>query len=223
VKKAEKNALRDNGHAWEPLPLEALKQIYEPENLKRTRGIHVRWGALIGLYTGARVSEVAQIFIRDFIELDGVKCVRLTNDSDGQSVKTENSKRLVPLHPDRFVESVGSEIPIQERSNAGCSKVDQVTDHHEHKKQIPNQEGEVGGKHSRVGHVPEERAPKSLYRPEKSGVFGDATRVAAAPRTHPSRIGRTAGAISELRDVCRARGHPSGWAPTPGLVPGLWD
>lgn len=100
VKKAEKNALRDNGHAWEPLPVEALQRIYDPENLKRTRGIHVRWGALIGLYTGARVSEVAQIFIRDFIELDGVKCVRLTNDSDGQSVKTENSKRLVPLHPD---------------------------------------------------------------------------------------------------------------------------
>lgn len=100
VKKAEKDALRDNGHAWEPLDVSALQRIFDPENLKRTRGIHVRWGALIGLYSGARVSEVAQIFLRDFVELDGVKCVRLTSDSDGQSLKTENSKRLVPLHPD---------------------------------------------------------------------------------------------------------------------------
>lgn len=100
IRKSEKKALRDSGHAWEPLPEEALKRIYDPENLKRTRGIHVRWGALIGLYTGARVSEVAQIFLRDFIDIGGVKCVRITNDSDGQSVKTENSKRLVPLHPD---------------------------------------------------------------------------------------------------------------------------
>lgn len=100
VKKAEKDALRDNGHAWEPFDVAALQRIFDPENLKRTRGIHVRWGALIGLYSGARVSEVAQIFLRDFVELDGVKCVRLTSDSDGQSLKTENSKRLVPLHPD---------------------------------------------------------------------------------------------------------------------------
>lgn len=94
IRKSKKKALRDSGHAWEPLPEEALKRIYDPENLKRTRGIHVRWGALIGLYTGARVSEVAQIFLRDFIDIGGVKCVRITNDSDGQSVKTENSKRL---------------------------------------------------------------------------------------------------------------------------------
>ena len=100
IRKSEKKALRDSGHAWEALPEEALKRIYDPENLKRIKGIHVRWGALIGLYTGARVSEVAQIFLRDFVELDGVRCVRITNDSDGQSVKTDNSKRLVPLHPD---------------------------------------------------------------------------------------------------------------------------
>jgi integrase len=29
-----------------------------------------------------------------------VPCVRLTNDNDGQTLKTSGSKRLVPLHPD---------------------------------------------------------------------------------------------------------------------------
>ena len=100
MKAAEKRALRAAGHAWEPFDLPTLKRIFDPEHLKRTRQIHVRWGALIGLYTGARVSEVAQIFLRDFEVIDGTPCVRLTNDSDGQSLKTESSKRLVPIHPD---------------------------------------------------------------------------------------------------------------------------
>lgn len=100
MKASEKRALREAGHEWEAFPLEALRLIFDPANLGKTRKEHVRWGALIGLYTGARVSEVAQIFLRDFEKPEGVPCVRLTNDSDGQSLKTAASKRLVPIHPD---------------------------------------------------------------------------------------------------------------------------
>jgi integrase len=99
-KLSDKKAARESGHGWEPFTHDQLKRIFDPENLKRTTKIHVRWGALMGVYTGARVGEIAQLFLRDFEELDGVKCVRLTADSDGQSVKTESSRRLVPLHPD---------------------------------------------------------------------------------------------------------------------------
>jgi hypothetical protein len=38
--------------------LPTLKRIYDATNLCRTLKEHVRWGALIGLYAGARVSEV---------------------------------------------------------------------------------------------------------------------------------------------------------------------
>lgn len=100
LKAAEKKALRAGGHAWESFEPITLKRIFDPANLKRTRGDHVRWGALIGLYSGARVSEVAQLFLRDFETIDGVPCMRLTADSDGQSLKTESSRRLVPIHPD---------------------------------------------------------------------------------------------------------------------------
>jgi integrase len=61
---------------------------------------HHRWAALLGLYTGARVGEVAQIYLRDIVLEQNIWCVKLTVESDGQSVKTEGSKRLVPLHPD---------------------------------------------------------------------------------------------------------------------------
>jgi integrase len=101
VKKKEKAARRSLGHEWEPLEVEQLKRIFDPENLAKTRMEHVRWGAIIALYTGARVGEIAQLFLRDFVEIDGVHCLKICADSDGQSIKTgEGGERLVPIHPD---------------------------------------------------------------------------------------------------------------------------
>lgn len=98
--KAEKLAAKNRGHGWEAFDDAQLAQIVAPENFARMTTTHARWGSLIGVYSGARVSEVAQLFLRDFEVVEGTKCVRITNESDGQSVKNESSKRLVPLHPD---------------------------------------------------------------------------------------------------------------------------
>ena len=62
--------------------------------------IDQRWGALIGLYSGARVSEVGQLALEDFLEIDGVPCIQITDAGAGQSLKTDASRRAVPLHPD---------------------------------------------------------------------------------------------------------------------------
>jgi integrase len=96
----DKRQIRSSGRGWEPFELEALQKIFEPKNFARATQQHMRWGVLIGLYSGARVAEVAQIFLRDFVELDGTKCVYLTDDNDGASLKNDQSRRLVPLHPD---------------------------------------------------------------------------------------------------------------------------
>lgn len=58
-----------------------------------------RWGALIGLHTGARVSEVGQLRLDDIIDVAGVPCFRITNEGSGQSVKTSASLRTIPIHP----------------------------------------------------------------------------------------------------------------------------
>ncbi|TDR40488.1 hypothetical protein DFR29_113190 [Tahibacter aquaticus] len=98
--KKEKAARKAEGFQWEPLDLTALQLIYKPENLARIRTEHARWAPLIGLYTGARVSEIAQLYLADFVEEQGIPCLRITTDSDGQSLKTAASRRLVPIHPD---------------------------------------------------------------------------------------------------------------------------
>jgi integrase len=101
VKQKEKAARRSEGHEWEPFEVEQLQRIFDPANLAKTRTEHVRWGAVISLYTGARVGEIAQLFLRDFVVMDGTHCIKICADSDGQSIKTgEGGERLVPIHPD---------------------------------------------------------------------------------------------------------------------------
>jgi integrase len=73
--------------------------LFKPENFVRTREAHVRWGAVIGLYTGARAGEVSQLFLRDFDTEAKTPTVKITNESEGQSVKTD-TQRCIPIHPD---------------------------------------------------------------------------------------------------------------------------
>ncbi|BFI95479.1 MAG: site-specific integrase [Rhodanobacter sp.] len=78
---------------------EQIQTLYAPEALANlSEG--ARWGALIGLYTGARVSEVGQLALADFTTVDGVPCLTITDEGEGQSIKNEASRRTIPIHPD---------------------------------------------------------------------------------------------------------------------------
>jgi integrase len=100
IKTREKKARRQEGFGWEPFDEATLRRIYDSKNLAKTRTDHVRWGAVIGLYTGARVGEVAQLALRDFEIVGGLPCVRIQAELDGQRVKSDAGQRLLPLHPD---------------------------------------------------------------------------------------------------------------------------
>lgn len=56
-----------------------------------------KWPALIGVFTGARLNEIAQLRPDDVMEMDGVWCFDL-NDADGKSIKNKGSRRHVPIH-----------------------------------------------------------------------------------------------------------------------------
>lgn len=84
---------------FEPFSSEQLRIIYAPVTFSKLRP-EIRWGALLGLYSGARVSEVGQLHLEDFFEEDGIPCVRITSTGEGQSLKTDASERVVPIHPE---------------------------------------------------------------------------------------------------------------------------
>lgn len=72
-----------------------------------------KWGALIGLYTGARLNEIAQLKVEDIREVDGVLSFDINDLGDNKKLKNTSSKRLIPVHSNlirlgflEYVESV---------------------------------------------------------------------------------------------------------------------
>jgi len=57
------------------------------------------WIPLIGLYSGARLGEIAQLLIADVRDIHGTWIFHITREgSDKKSVKTAGSERVIPVH-----------------------------------------------------------------------------------------------------------------------------
>lgn len=84
---------------FQPFDLEQVRTLYAPDAFaKLSPG--ARWAALLGLYTGARASEVGQLLIADIVDVSGTPALRISDDGEDQKLKTAASLRTVPLHPD---------------------------------------------------------------------------------------------------------------------------
>jgi integrase len=83
-----------------------LKMVHELQT--NSRGLinkeYQKWGTLIGLYTGARLNEIAQLELTDIRQVEGVWCFDINDDGEGDKdesrkrLKNKPSKRLVPIH-----------------------------------------------------------------------------------------------------------------------------
>ena len=56
------------------------------------------WIPLLGLYTGARLNELCQLYTEDIREEEGIACIDI-NEKEDKKTKTASSRRLVPVHP----------------------------------------------------------------------------------------------------------------------------
>ena len=61
---------------------------------------HIKLPVLIAAHTGARLSEFIDAHTKDIELVEGVWCLQIREDNreEGQTIKTEGSKRTVPLH-----------------------------------------------------------------------------------------------------------------------------
>ena len=57
------------------------------------------WLPLLGRATGARLEELCQLRVDDFIEQQGIQCLRIDDNGAGQNLKNASSRRVIPLHP----------------------------------------------------------------------------------------------------------------------------
>lgn len=67
-----------------------------PKVIRRARF----WFPLIGLYTGMRANEIAQLKVVDLKEMKGGHFYFDVNDADGKKLKTKTSTRAFPVHPE---------------------------------------------------------------------------------------------------------------------------
>ena len=56
------------------------------------------WLPLLGRTTGARLEELCQLRVDDFIEQQGMQCIRIDDSREGQNLKNASSRRVLPLH-----------------------------------------------------------------------------------------------------------------------------
>ncbi|PTU69057.1 hypothetical protein DBB33_06180 [Chromobacterium haemolyticum] len=74
--------------------------IYATENARPVagKGETAFWLPLLGLFTGARLEELAQLKVSDIVKDSLGRHIHITDRDDEGSVKTNESRRRVPLH-----------------------------------------------------------------------------------------------------------------------------
>lgn len=60
----------------------------------------IYWVPLIGLFTGARLGEIIQLYVEDIHTEYGFPCISINDTGPDKSLKTSNAKRDIPIHPE---------------------------------------------------------------------------------------------------------------------------
>lgn|GEM_PF-3706379 len=115
---------RGGPNSYEPFTDEELTRIFTADyriEAGADANAATYWLPLIALYTGARRGEVAQLQVRDVREAEGgVWSFYFTAEGEEQSVKTESSRRVVPVHS-QLVE-LGLPAFVEKRRKASGAK-----------------------------------------------------------------------------------------------------
>ena len=56
------------------------------------------WLPYLGLFTGARLNELCQLYLDDFVTIKGLQCIHIREGREEQRLKSFSSERLVPIH-----------------------------------------------------------------------------------------------------------------------------
>lgn len=94
----------------------SILRVVTDENSPLTRKPYRKWGPLIGAYTGARLNEIAQLQLADFVEKDGIWCFDINDAGDGKQLKTASAKRLVPVHPHLIALGLLEHVEVMKRN-----------------------------------------------------------------------------------------------------------
>jgi integrase len=72
--------------------------LHELDTRRLAKKDYAYWGTLMGIYTGARLNEVAQIMLDDIRQEEGIYYFDMNDDGDDKKLKNAASRRRVPIH-----------------------------------------------------------------------------------------------------------------------------
>ncbi|EJN26743.1 phage integrase family protein [Pseudomonas sp. GM78] len=79
------------------------------------------WLPLLGRATGARLEELCQLRVDDFIEQQGLQCIRIDDSREGQNLKNSSSRRILPVHPSLI--NLGLMQHVEALRNTGADRL----------------------------------------------------------------------------------------------------
>lgn len=83
--------------------------------VRRDAGIF--WVPLLGLFTGARLGEIIQLYTADIGEQDGIRYFDINANGDDKRLKNPNARRRIPVH--RTLIDLGFLEHVEERRRKG--------------------------------------------------------------------------------------------------------
>jgi len=88
----------DDEESGRPFTDEELKKIFGSTFEPWAKKSPHRWfGPMLGLYTGARVTEIAQLYVEDVTQEDNIWGIIINDRFYGQKLKNKPSRRFIPL------------------------------------------------------------------------------------------------------------------------------
>lgn len=99
-----------------------LQRIFAKDSYLALRTPHEFWMPLLGLFTGARIGELSQLTLHDIRQDEDGHWIIGINDKEFKKVKTDASRREIPLHPKLielgfldYLEDVRAAVPESDR------------------------------------------------------------------------------------------------------------
>lgn len=95
----KKSKRQDNSRAhFSPEQLALIYAMLTADHAQTPRKDYQKWGVLIGMFTGARLNEIAQLQVSDIRQEDGIWFFDINDEPEEARLKTKASKRKVPIH-----------------------------------------------------------------------------------------------------------------------------
>ncbi|CUS32258.1 conserved hypothetical protein [Candidatus Nitrospira nitrosa] len=83
-----------------PFSAEELLAVFSSQEFlrQRTERPERYWVILLCLFQACRREEAAQLYHKDLIHVEGIPCIKITDEEPDQTLKNEQSRRRVPTH-----------------------------------------------------------------------------------------------------------------------------